>query len=76
MILVEAIEFSKQFPTYRPKIFTEIVECNSHRAERQGYVILTTPTDEVFSTQMVDYVKRHKLRIERFKDYWLICTAI
>ena len=75
MILAEAIEFSKQFPSCNPKIFKGFVEWRSGNTETEGYVVLTT-SNESFSTQMEDYIKSHKLRVERFKDYWLVCTHI
>ncbi len=80
MFLAEAIEFSKQFPSCHPKIFKGFVEWRSFDTETDGYVILTTLADrsfnESFSTEIDDYIKSHKLRVERFKDYLMICTLI
>ena len=75
MILAEAIEFTKQFPSYRPKIFTGFVESSNGNQIAQSYVVLAT-SNESFSAQMEDYIKKHQLKVERFKDYWLVCTHI
>jgi hypothetical protein len=76
MILAEAIEFTKQFPSCRPKIFTGFVESNNGNPITQSYVVLATSTNKSFSAQMEDYIKTHQLKVERFKDYWLVCTSI
>jgi hypothetical protein len=76
MILAEAIEFTKRFPSYHPKIFTGFVESNNGSPITQSYVVLATSTNESFSPQMDDYIKAHQLKVERFKDYWLVCTQI
>jgi hypothetical protein len=76
MILAEAIEFTKQFPSYRPKIFTGFVESSRCNQIAQSYVVLATSTNESFSAQMEDYIKTHRLKVERFKDYWLVCSSI
>ena len=76
MILAEALEFSKQFPNCHPKIFKGFVEWKNCSAETNGYVVLTTLANESFSTQMTDYIKSHKLRVEQVKDYWVICKLI
>ena len=72
MILAEAIEFSKQFPSCDPKIFKGFSEWNSCGIQLQGYVVLTALADEFFSIQMEDYIKSHKLRVEQVKDHWMI----
>jgi hypothetical protein len=76
MILAEAIEFTKQFPSYRPKIFTGFVEGNKCNQITQNYIVLAASTNKSFSAQMDDYIKTHHLKIERFKDYWLVCTRV
>jgi len=76
MILTEAIEFSKQFPSCHPKIFTGFDEWKNCSSETQGYVVLTTLTKESISSQMNDYIKSHNLKIEPAKDYWMISTLI
>ncbi|MGE5533852.1 MAG: hypothetical protein ACM3UN_05830 [Bacillota bacterium] len=75
MILAEAIEFSKQFPSCRPKIFKGFTEWNKS-TELNDYVVLTTLDNEPFSTQMEDYIKSHNLRVEQVKDYWMISTHL
>jgi hypothetical protein len=74
MFLSEAIEFSKQFSSCHPKIFKGFVEWRSCDSETDGYVVLTNLANESISAQMKDYIKTHKLRMERLKDYWMICT--
>ncbi len=44
MILAEAIEFSKQFPSCHPKIFKGFVEWRSGNTETDGYVVLSDAT--------------------------------
>ena len=78
MILAEAIEFSKQFPSCHPKIFKAFVEWKSGITETDGYVVLSDATlaNELSSNQMEDYIKSHKLRVEHVKDYLMICNLI
>jgi glycerol-3-phosphate dehydrogenase len=76
MILAEALEFSKQFPHCQPKIFKGFVEWKNCSVETHGYVVLTTLANQSFSTQMENYIKSHKLRVEQIKNYWMICTQI
>jgi hypothetical protein len=76
MILAEAIEFSKQFSNYHPKIFKAFVEWRRCDARTDGYVILAALPNEPFSAQLEDYFKNHKLRAEHIKDYWMISTLI
>jgi hypothetical protein len=78
MILSEAIEFSKQFPNCHPKIFKGFVEWRSVSTETDGYVVLsdTILDNESFSNQMEEYIKIHKLRVERVKNYLMISTII
>ena len=78
MILLEAIEFSKQFPSCNPKIFKAFVEWRSGNNETDEYVVLSDATlaNEICSNQMEDYIKSHKLRVEHVKDYLMICTLI
>ena len=76
MILSEAIEFSKQFPSCHPKIFKEFAEWRSCNTRTDGYVILTTLAKEIFSTKMDDYIKSQKLQVDQIKDYWMISSPI
>ena len=78
MILAEAIEFSKQFPSCHPRIFRGFVEWRSGNTETDGYVVLSDATlaNESCSNQMEDYIKSHKLRVEHVKDYLMICTLV
>jgi len=77
MILSEAIEFSKQFPSCHPKIFKAFVEWKNGNTETDGYVILSDATlaNECYN-QIEDYIKSHKLRVEYVKDYLMICNLI
>jgi hypothetical protein len=78
MILAEAIEFSKQFPSCHPKIFKAFVEWKSGYTETDGYVVLSDSTlaNELCSNKMEDYIKSNNLRVEHVKDYLMICTLI
>jgi hypothetical protein len=74
--LAETIEFSKKFPSCHPKILKGFIEWRSGRAETDDYVFLSdaTLTNESCSNQIEDYIKSHKLRVERVKDYLMIFT--
>jgi hypothetical protein len=76
MDFIEAIEFSKKFPTCHPRIFKGFIEWGICDTETEGYVVLADEalTKELCSIQIEDYVKRHKLRMEHGKDYLMICT--
>jgi hypothetical protein len=76
MDFAEALEFSKKFPAYHPKVFKGFVEWGINDTETEGYVVLTdtTLTGESSLEQLEDYVKVHKLRIDHGKDYLIICT--
>jgi hypothetical protein len=76
MILTEAIEFSKQFPNCNPKIFSGLSGTKFLDPKTQGYSVLTTLTNESLSNQMDGYIKNHKLKVEKFKDYWMVYTHI
>ena len=78
MILSEAIEFSKHFPSCHPKIFKAFVEWRSGNTEADGYVVLSDAilANELCFNQMEDYIRSHKLRLERVKDYLMICNLI
>jgi hypothetical protein len=76
MLITDAIEFSKNFPRYHPKIFKGFFEWSIRGTETNGYIVLTDVTlaDEQCSNQLEDYVKSHNLKVERIKDYLMICT--
>jgi hypothetical protein len=76
MDLVEAIEFSKKFPNNQPKVFKGFVEWGIWDTETDGYVVLTDHNfaDEKSYNQLKNYAKAHKLRLDRVKDYLMICT--
>jgi hypothetical protein len=76
MDFAEAIEFSKKFPLSHPKVFKGFVEWGIFETETDGYVVLTDSAlaSEPCSNQMEDYVRSHKLRIERIKDFLMIHT--
>jgi hypothetical protein len=76
MDLAEALEFSKKFPAAHPKVFKGFIEWGIYDTETEGYVVLTDTTlaDEPCSNQFEDYVKSHKLKIDRDKDHLIICT--
>ena len=77
MILAEAIEFSKQFPSCHPKIFKGFVEWRNCHTGQDDYVVLSNATlaNESCSKQMEDYIKSHKLKVEHIKDYLIICNV-
>ena len=78
MDFAEAVEFSKAFPTCHPKVFKGFIEWGIWDTETEGYVVLTDAalTNWSCSNQLDDYVKSHKLRIDRSKDYLMICTQV
>ena len=76
MDFAEAIEFSKKFPACHPKVFKGFVEWGIWDNETDGYVVLTDialAKGSCFS-ELEDYAKSHKLRIDYGKDYLMICT--
>ena len=76
MDFVEAIEFSKRFPACHPKVFKGFVEWGVWDTETEGYVVLTDGDvrKEPCFNQLEDYVKCHKLRVDRGEDYLMIST--
>lgn len=78
MDFVEAIEFSRKFPTVHPKIFKGFTEWGIWDTETEQYVVLTDSTSDIqlCSNQLEDYVKSHNLRINQVKDYLMIATLV
>jgi hypothetical protein len=78
MDFAEAIDFSKKFPNVHPKIFKGFTEWGIRDIETEGYVVLTDATSDCqpSSSQLVDYVKCHNLRIGQVKDYLMIATLV
>jgi len=76
MDFAEAIEFSKKFRVYHPKIFKGFNEWEIWDTETEGYVVLTDAAlaKEPSFNQLEDYVKSRKLRIDHIKDYLVIGT--
>jgi hypothetical protein len=76
MFFAEAIEFSKKFPTRHPKIFKGFVDWGVWDAEIGEYVVLTDVTliNELSSSQIRDYVRKHKLRILQVKSHLMVCA--
>ena len=76
MDFAETIEFSKKFPSCHPKIFKGFIEWGINDTETEGYVVLTDTTiaDEPSPNKLEDYVKSHKLRIDRCMNYLMICS--
>ena len=76
MDFAEAIEFSKKFRIYHPKIFKGFNEWGIWDTETEGNVVLadTALASEPCSNQMEDYIKSHDLRIEHIKNCLMICT--
>jgi hypothetical protein len=76
MDFAEAVEFSKKFPTCRPKIYKGFEEWGIRDTETEGYVVLADPAlvKKSCANELDDYVKSHKLRIDRGEDYLMICT--
>jgi hypothetical protein len=76
MDFAEAIEFSKKFRTYHPKIFKGFNEWGLWDPETEGYVVLTDSAlaEKYCFKHLKYYVKNHKLRIDSGKDFLMICT--
>jgi len=76
MNFAEALEFSKKFPAAHPKVFKGVVEWGIYDTETEGYFVITDTTlaDEPCPNQFEDYVKSHKLKIDRSKDHLIIGT--
>ncbi|MGA2524018.1 MAG: hypothetical protein ABSF65_07700 [Candidatus Bathyarchaeia archaeon] len=65
MDFAEAIEFSKKFPTCRPKICKGFEEWDIRDTETEGYVVLADSAlvKKLCLNELEDYVKRNELRI-------------
>jgi hypothetical protein len=76
MIFVEALEFAKKFPTGHPKIFKGFVEWGIWDTATRGYVVIVDVAlaSETCYNQLEDYATIHKLRINHFKNYLMICS--
>ena len=76
MIFAEAIEFSKKFPTHHPKIFKGFIDWGIWNSEIGEYVVLADVTlfNDLSSSQMKDYVKKHKLKILQVKGHLMVCA--
>lgn len=77
MDFAEALELSKRFPIYRPKIFKGFVEWGICDTETEGYVVFadTFLNKESGLNELEDYVKSHKLRIDRGTEHLMIYTT-
>ena len=77
MDFAEAVEFAKKFPICHPKVFKGFTEWGIYDTETEGYVVLadTTLAKESGFSDLEDYAKDHKLRIDHFSDYLMICTG-
>ncbi len=77
MDFAEAVEFSKKFSMSHPKVFIGFAEWNICDTETEGYVVLADAgSARGCFDELEEYVKSHKLRIDRNKDYLMIYTAI
>jgi hypothetical protein len=76
MDFAETIEFSKKFPTCRPKVYKGFIEWGIYDTETDGYVVLADSdlAKKTCSGELENYVKSHKLRIDQCKNYMMICT--
>lgn len=72
----EALEFSKKFPACHPKVFKGFTEWGVYESKKEGYVVLADAAlmTESQPNQLEDYVKTHKLKIDHFKNYLMICS--
>ncbi|MGA2682644.1 MAG: hypothetical protein ABSF44_12685 [Candidatus Bathyarchaeia archaeon] len=72
----EAVEFSKKFPIYCPKIFIGFAEWGICDAKTDGYVVFADAalTKKPGLNELEDYVRSHKLRIDYGGDYLMIST--
>ncbi|MGA2681575.1 MAG: hypothetical protein ABSF44_07225 [Candidatus Bathyarchaeia archaeon] len=76
MDFAEAVEFSKKFRTCNPKVFKGFIEWGICDAETDGYVVLADATlaRKSYFSELEDYVKSHKLRIDFGEDYLMVST--
>ena len=76
MDFVEAIEFSRKFSICHPKVFKGFFEWGIWDSETDGYVVLTDTAvaKESDFNELEEYVKSHNLKMENYKDYFMICT--
>lgn len=78
MDFAEAIDFSKKFSAFHPKVFKGFIEWGIWDSETDGYVVLTDADSDsqLFSNQLEEYAKGHNLRIDHVKDYLMISTLV
>jgi hypothetical protein len=76
MDFAEAVEFAKKFAVCHPKVFKGFTEWGIYDTETDGYVVFvdTTLVKESGFSEMEEYIKNHKLRIDCRSDYFLVCT--
>jgi hypothetical protein len=76
MNFVEAIEVSKKFPAFHPKIYKGFVEWGICDTETEGYVVLIdcSLAKEPYLGQLENYVENCNLRIDHVDGYLMICT--
>jgi len=77
MDFAEAIELSKKIPSCHPKVFRGFAEWGVGDNKTGGYVVLADEQlqEESLPSQLEDYVKRHRLRIDRCMNYLMICSV-
>jgi hypothetical protein len=78
MYLAEAIDFSKKFSAFHPKVFKGFIEWGIWDTETEGYVVLTDAgsDSQLCFNHLEEYVKGHNLRIDQVKDYLMISTLV
>ncbi len=76
MNLVEAIEFSRKFRSFHPRVFKGFVEWGIWDTETDGYVVVADAklANPQSSNRLDGYIKNHRLKIWRYKGYLLIGT--
>ena len=77
MNFAEAIELSKKFPSCHPKVFRGFAEWGVCDTKTGGYVVLADEQlqGESLPPLLEDYIKRHRLRINRCMNYLMICSV-
>lgn len=76
MILVEAVEFSKKFPEYHPKIIKGNIFHDNWNSVKDDYVVVVDSELAVgqFSSEFEDYLKTRKLILDQIQKYLMVRT--
>jgi hypothetical protein len=76
MIFVEAVEFSKKFPEFHPKIIKGTIFYDNWNNVKDDYVVVVDSELAVgqFSNEFENYLKSRKLTLDQIQNYLMVRT--